>query len=52
MTKKHFKALAEAIQTLPDASREQAASAVADAVAQFNDRFDRKRFIKLCGVSV
>ena len=48
MTKKHFKALAEAIKTLDN--REQAANAVADACQQFNDRFDRKRFLKECGV--
>ena len=51
MTKRHFSALAAAIATLPEEQRKSAAEAVAGACQQFNDRFDRKRFVKLCGVS-
>ncbi len=52
MTKQHFQAIAQAVRTLPDDVREQAALAMATACEPFNVNFDRKRFIKLCGVQV
>ena len=53
MTKRHFKALAEAIQTISDETvRKQAAEAIAVACQLFNDNFDEKRFLKCCKVVV
>lgn len=47
MTRKHFKALAEALKD----SKASLAScqAVADTLSQYNSRFDRTKFLEACG---
>ena len=52
MTKRHFSALAAAIATLPEDQRKSCADVIAAVCQQFNDRFDYKRFVRLCGVSL
>ena len=49
MTRKHFIAIAEAIQELGlYPTKEEVALAIARAVGQFNGNFDRERFISKC----
>jgi len=51
MTKKHFRAFADAIANIDDRTeRERVASLVANVCRQFNSRFDRERFLRACGV--
>lgn len=54
MTRKHFKAIADQIKSMPldgdESMREHIANEMADAVRQFNSNFDRNRFIEACGV--
>jgi hypothetical protein len=51
MSKKHFRALADAIANIADKTeRERAARLVADVCIGFNGRFDRGRFLRACGV--
>ncbi len=51
MSKKHFRALADAIASIADSTeRERAARLVADVCIGFNGRFDRGRFYRACGV--
>lgn len=52
MTRKHFRALAEALLAIPD-PQERALSArrVAGVCAAENPRFDRARFYAACNVS-
>jgi hypothetical protein len=51
MSKKHFRALADAIASIADKrERERAARLVADVCIGFNGRFDRGRFLRACGV--
>ena len=51
MSKKHFVALAKKIACIEDSEvRKEVASAVADVCADCNDRFDRGRFLRACGV--
>ena len=51
MTRKHFKALAEAISKIEDeVARRAAAYAIAPVCRQFNPSFDRGRFLEACGV--
>lgn len=47
MTRQHFRALADAIRnaSLSHDDRRRVAGAVASAVAQFNPRFDRDKFL-------
>jgi hypothetical protein len=47
MTRQHFRALADAIAgiDLEPETRETVARAIGGAVSQFNDRFDRSKFI-------
>jgi hypothetical protein len=57
MTRQHFRAIAEAIRTTyeyaeTDAERDAIASIarhIASALARFNGRFDRDRFLTACG---
>jgi hypothetical protein len=52
MSKKHFRALADAIANIADKTeRERAARLVADVCIGFNGRFDRGRFLRACGVA-
>ena len=51
MSKKHFRALADAIANIADnVERERAARLVADVCIGFNGRFDRGRFYRACNV--
>jgi hypothetical protein len=51
MSKKHFKALAEAIAQIADTEeRERTASLVGRVCADCNDRFDWYRWRSACGV--
>jgi hypothetical protein len=58
MTKKHFKALAEALKNLRPEDKDSAAfhmwkhscAAVADTCRTANPRFDRARFYEACGL--
>jgi hypothetical protein len=51
MSKKHFRALAEAIASIANkAERARAAHLVADVCIGFNGRFDRGRFYRACAV--
>jgi hypothetical protein len=51
MSKKHFRALADAIACIDNSEeRARAARAVADVCAGFNGRFDRGRFLRACNV--
>jgi hypothetical protein len=47
MSRKHFRALADAIRLIPDAAaRRQAAAAVASVCRAMNGRFDTARFLE------
>ena len=51
MSRRHFEALALEISYITDVqARKLAALAVANAGARSNDRFDRSRFYKACGL--
>jgi len=51
MSKKHFRALADAIASIANtAERQRAARLVADVCVGFNGRFDRGRFYRECNV--
>jgi hypothetical protein len=52
MSRRHFELIASTIRALdmPANRREHVARDFADALAATNDRFDRDRFIKACGV--
>jgi len=51
MTKKHFEALARSIAAIEDPkSRKDAAIAVMNACALFNQNFDAGRFLAACNV--
>lgn len=51
MSKKHFKALAEAISTIKDdAERFRTAHLVASVCCQFNVNFNRSTFFDACNV--
>jgi len=51
MSKKHFRALADAIASIDNSEeRGRAARAVADVCAGFNELFDRGRFLRACNV--
>lgn len=51
MSKKHFRALADAIATIANKTeRERVARLIADVCNGFNGRFDRGRFYRACNV--
>jgi len=51
MSRKHFKALAEAIAKIQDdQQRAELAESVADVCKGSNPNFDRNRFYQACGV--
>ncbi len=52
MTRKHFIELAELVKSMyvDEDERRRLASQLAGFCAQFNDRFDRGRFIRACGI--
>jgi len=51
MSKKHFRALADAIASIPNkAERGRVARLIADVCIGFNGRFDRGRFYRACNV--
>lgn len=51
MSKKHFRALADAIAAIANnKERERAARLIADVCIGFNGRFDRGRFYRACNV--
>jgi hypothetical protein len=48
-SKRHYEALALAIQSIPDKNgREWARLAIASTLARDNDRFDKERFSRAC----
>ena len=56
MEKRHFELIAEVCRTklygdLTKAQRDTVAGHFADALATQNPRFDRRRFLKACGVA-
>lgn len=50
MFKRDFELIARVIRETPNVPRLKLAIAFADQLEQVADRFDRKRFIKACGV--
>lgn len=51
MSRKHFRAIADAIRAIGDAgARRRAAIALADLLQTANPRFNRGQFIRACGV--
>ena len=51
MSRKHFRAIAEAIRAIGNAdARHYAAIALADLLQTANPRFNRAQFIRACGV--
>ncbi len=55
MTRKHFVSLAETVAKdltfLAESDRARVADALADFCNEFNGNFDRKRFLRACGVA-
>lgn len=52
MSRKHFNAIAAAIRFCPInvTNRRTVSEALADALENFNDNFDRDRFLTACGL--
>lgn len=52
MTRKHFKAIADAIKNtkLTDSKRRELANNIADNLREFNSGFKRDTFLEACGV--